>query len=147
MRDAVLIASGTGMTPFAAMLEARARARGRKTRNRVTLVNCARSEADLYDLESVRQLESHVWLTLETRTGPEVPSGRRPAGGGPVPTDWVSDDWADRDVFVCGSPGFAEEARAALLAAGHDPAAVHVERSGSTIPAPWGATAHGGGTA
>jgi ferredoxin-NADP reductase len=147
VRDAVLIASGTGIAPFAAMLEGRDRGRGRTSRHRVTLVNCARSEAGLYDLESVRRLESTcTGLTVETRTGPAAPLWQAP-GGPPAAADWVPQDWQDRDVFVCGSPAFAEAAVASLLAAGYDPSAVHVEQFGSSSPAPRGATAHGGGTA
>lgn len=140
-RNAVLLAGGTGIAPFLAMLDSRAQARGRRARQRVHVVRCAASEADVYDLARLSELESaHGWLTVETMAGGAAP-------GGAPGSDRVPDEWADRDVYVCGSPRFVEDAVTSLHAAGIDPSAVQLEQYGSRYPAPSGATAHGGGTA
>jgi NAD(P)H-flavin reductase len=151
-RNAVLLAGGTGIAPFLAMLDARAQARGRRARQRVHVVRCGTSDADVYDLPRLRELESaHGWLTVETLSGPEAPGAASTAEPGGSTTDgdpgWVADEWADRDLYVCGSPRFVSDVVTSLDAAGIDPSAVHLEQYGSPSPAPSGATAHGGGTA
>lgn len=144
---AVLVASGTGVTPFAAMLDQRARSKGGTKRGAkggaVTLVLCGRRQSGVYDLESVRRIEAAAdWLGVETLAGTDALSRLA------ADERWADARWgAGAEVRVCGSPCFVTDVVEALGAAGHDTRAIQREQYASEGSAPIGATAHGGGTA
>jgi ferredoxin-NADP reductase len=144
---AVLIASGTGVTPFAAMLDERARSKGGTKRGgrggAVALVLCAERPGGVYDLESVRRIEAAVdWLHVETVEGPEAPSTLA------ADERWDDERWGSgAEVHLCGSPWFVSDVVEALAAAGRNTDSIRLEQYASTSPAPLGATAHGGGKA
>jgi ferredoxin-NADP reductase len=120
-RPALLVAGGSGVVPLMAMLrQARATGRG----DLVRLVVSARSPADLYYADEVPGPESVV---LYTRQAP--PGAGRTAGRIAV-ADIAPLVRGDEDVYVCGSPGFADAATTVIIDAGVPVDRIRVERFG-----------------
>lgn len=131
---AVMLAAGTGVTPFSAMLQGRAADRADGPVGSARLILCAPGERDLYAPADLRDLAASAdWLTLDTVTGADSPE--EIVGGG---------RWSGHDLYVCGSPRFVSSVVAALVTGGHDRGEIHVEEFGSARSAPARATAHGG---
>jgi ferredoxin-NADP reductase len=124
-----LIAGGSGVVPFVAMIRAHAAAASTVP---FRLLYSVRSPADRFFVAELEQLEGPLleltWLyTRETPIGWPTPPGRiteeilarstLPATASPA-------------VFVCGPTGFVETVASHLVALGHDPPTVKTERFG-----------------
>jgi ferredoxin-NADP reductase len=120
-RPALLVGGGSGVVPLMAMLrQARATGRGDLLR----IVVSARSPDDLYYADELPGPESVV---LYTRQAP--PGAGRTAGRIAV-ADIAPLVRGDEDVYVCGSPGFADAATDAIIEAGVPADRIRVERFG-----------------
>jgi ferredoxin-NADP reductase len=128
----LLVGGGSGLVPLMAML--RHRAARASTVGAHVLVS-VRAEADrLYasELEALEPREGLRLATTYTRAAPaawdgftgRVSAGML-AGLGPAPAERPR-------TFVCGPTGFVEAVADLLVAAGHDPRAIHAERFGPT---------------
>jgi ferredoxin-NADP reductase len=120
---ALLVGGGSGVVPLMAMLR-QARLTGRA--DLVRLVVSARSPADLYYADEITGPETTV---VHTRQAP--PGAGRTAGRLAV-ADLAGLVRGGEDVYVCGSPGFADAAAAVLVEAGVPVPAIRVERFGPT---------------
>jgi ferredoxin-NADP reductase len=120
---ALLVGGGSGVVPLMAMLR-QARLTGRA--DLVRLVVSARSPADLYYADEITGPQTTV---VYTRQAP--PGAGRTAGRLAV-SDVAGLVRGGEDVYVCGSPGFADAATAVLLEAGVPVASIRVERFGPT---------------
>jgi ferredoxin-NADP reductase len=120
-RPALLVGGGSGVVPLMAMLR-QARRDGRADLLRVLV--SARSPADLYYAD---ELPGEGVRIVWTRTAP--PGDKRRAGRMTV-DDVAPLVRADEDVFVCGSPAFADAATDRLREAGVSDGVIRVERFG-----------------
>jgi ferredoxin-NADP reductase len=120
---ALLVGGGSGVVPLMSMLRL-ARRSGRS--DLLRLVVSVRSPADLYYADELAGPETTV---LYTRTAP--PSWLRPPGRINV-GDLTGLVPPGTDVYVCGSPGFADAATDLLTGAGMPASRIRVERFGPT---------------
>jgi ferredoxin-NADP reductase len=118
---ALLVGGGSGVVPLMAMLR-QARASGRP--DLVRLVVSVRTPADLYYAD---ELPGPEVVVLHTR---RAPAGAGRAAGRLATADVVPLVRGGEDVFVCGSPAFADAATTVLLEAGVPPERIRVERFG-----------------
>ena len=123
-----MIAGGSGVVPFLAMLEHRA-----ATRSTVParLLYSARTLPDVIAADRLDASGAQVTLVL-TRQAPDGwtgPTGRVDAR---VLREHVLPPEADPQVFVCGSTGFVEAIAGALVELGHPPERVKTERFGDS---------------
>jgi ferredoxin-NADP reductase len=128
----LLIAGGSGLVPLMAMLRHRA---ARASDAVARLLVSVRSPEDLLYADELRALEPRTGLQVAytyTRAAPPGWDGwtRRIDAAilaelGPGPAEQPR-------IYVCGPTPFVEAAATLLVEAGHDPAAVHAERFGST---------------
>ncbi|WP_219414284.1 ferredoxin reductase [Pseudonocardia nigra] len=119
--SALLVGGGSGVVPLMAMLR-HARRTGRP--DLVRLVVSARSPADLYYADELPGPET---LVVYTR---QAPPGAGRAVGRLAAADLAPFVRGGEDVFVCGSPGFADAATAALEEVGVPVESIRVERFG-----------------
>jgi ferredoxin-NADP reductase len=120
-RPALLVGGGSGVVPLMAMLR-QARAAGRP--DLVRLVVSARSPDDLYYADELPGPETVV---LYTRQAP--PGAGRTAGRIAV-ADVAPLVRGGEEVYVCGSPGFADAATTVIMDAGVPVDRIRVERFG-----------------
>jgi ferredoxin-NADP reductase len=118
---ALLVGGGSGVVPLMAMLR-QARRAGRA--DLLRLVVSARSPTDLYYAE---ELPGPEVVLVYTRAAP--PGADRAAGRLAV-ADVAPLVRGGEDVYVCGSPGFADAATSVLLDAGVPVDRIRVERFG-----------------
>jgi ferredoxin-NADP reductase len=118
---ALLVGGGSGVVPLMAMLR-EARATGHA--DLVRLVVSARSPGELYYADELPGPETVV---VYTRQAP--PGAGRTAGRIAV-ADIAPLVRGGEDVYVCGSPGFADAATGVLLEAGVPVERIRVERFG-----------------
>jgi ferredoxin-NADP reductase len=124
-----LVAGGSGVVPFLSMLDHHA-ATGSGAP--VRLLYSARTPADVIGHARLQQHEARgigvtIALTREWPPGWTGPCGRL------TPQTVRDHVWPARReprVFVCGTTGFAEAVADGLVASGHAPAAVRIERFG-----------------
>ncbi|MEP6799787.1 MAG: oxidoreductase, partial [Lapillicoccus sp.] len=125
----LLMAGGIGVTPLRGLLEALPQEPGD-----VTLVYRARSANDLVLRAEIDAIAAERGARVLYVLGPRIP-GR--ASWLPRSAAHLSDvralldivpDVVDHDVYLCGADSWMDAARAAALAAGVPPAAVHEER-------------------
>jgi ferredoxin-NADP reductase len=119
--SALLVGGGSGVVPLMAMLR-EARATGHA--DLVRLVVSARSPGELYYADELPGPETVV---VYTRQAP--PGAGRTAGRIAV-ADIAPLVRGGEDVYVCGSPGFADAATAVLIEAGVPVDGIRVERFG-----------------
>ncbi|MFF4597357.1 FAD-binding oxidoreductase [Amycolatopsis sp. CA-161197] len=117
------VAGGSGVVPLMSMLRL-ARSTGRTDLMR--LIVSVRSPADLYYADEIRGPETTVVYTRDSPAGSARPAGRL------TPDDVRPLVEADREVYVCGSPGFCDGATALLAGAGVDVKRIRVSRFGPT---------------
>jgi ferredoxin-NADP reductase len=122
---ALLIAGGTGVVPFVAML------RHARDIGRTELLRIAVSSRTMAELPYADELADAGALIVLTREG----HGIRPAGRLTAP-ELVPLWEPGQTAYVCGSTSFAEAASQLLIGMGVPPATIRVERFG-----PSGATA------
>ncbi|MBV1852756.1 globin domain-containing protein [Catellatospora tritici] len=124
-RDLLLIAGGTGLAPLRALVEQVEVETGSGVPVRgVELYVGARTDADLYDLDTLRGLQAaHRWLSVVTVSGgrDDVVSAALSAG-----------KLNDLEIYACGPPAMVAAAREDLAAAGVPVDRVHVEEYDGT---------------
>jgi NAD(P)H-flavin reductase/hemoglobin-like flavoprotein len=112
--DLLLLAGGTGLAPLRAIVEQLDR---RRHRRNVDLYVGAHTEAELYDMPALRQLqERNRWLTVVPVVERAISPGL--AIGDPASVAVGHRRWNGTHVFVCGSPGMVEASLEVLGAAG-----------------------------
>jgi ferredoxin-NADP reductase len=128
----LMIAGGSGVVPFRAMLRHRVAAEGTTP---VRLLYSARSLDDVIYRDELRSLDGGDGIDVRvvlTRTWPEHWKGPR----GRITPELLRDvSWsADRRplIYVCGPTGFVEAIASALVEAGHDTSRIRTERFGPT---------------
>jgi NAD(P)H-flavin reductase/hemoglobin-like flavoprotein len=112
--DVVLIAGGTGVAPFKALLDQAVHEGGRRE---VHLFVGARSRRELYDLPA---LEEYASKLPRLRVVPAVSEDPRFTGerGQAVDVALRHGPWPHHEIYVCGSPEMVAGSRQALRAAG-----------------------------
>jgi ferredoxin-NADP reductase len=120
-RPALLVGGGSGVVPLMAMLR-QARRDGRADLLRVLV--SARSPADLYYADELPGEGVRIVWTRAAPPGDPRRSGRMTVD------DVAPLVRADEDVFVCGSPAFADAATDRLREAGVSDGVIRVERFG-----------------
>jgi ferredoxin-NADP reductase len=120
---ALLVGGGSGVVPLMAMLR-QARRTGRE--DLLRLVVSARSPAELYYADEIAGPQTTVLYTRQ------APPGAGRAAGRLALADLAGLVRGGEDVFVCGSPGFADAATTVLQEAGVPVGAIRVERFGPT---------------
>jgi NAD(P)H-flavin reductase/hemoglobin-like flavoprotein len=121
--DLLLLAGGTGVAPFKAVVEELAS--GEHDR-KVSLLVGAATRWELYDLPALTQLAENLpWLQvapvlsddpLAEQSATVVDAALK---GGP---------WYDRQIYVCGSPAMVSGTCESLLDAGYPPTSIRVEQ-------------------
>ncbi len=133
-RDIVMIAGGTGLAPFRALIEQVGveHARGETNRQVYLFVGAPQVRAH-YDLATLRRLvDRHPWLRV-------VPCVSRDAAADGMEDGDVVDvairhgPWPAEDFFVCGSPEMVTASVRRLSEAGISGERVHVEEFTRTI--------------
>jgi hypothetical protein len=123
-RRIALIGAGVGVAPLRALAEALPYAPG----DAVLLQRASREPLFVEELDA---LAAERGLAVVPLTGPRRPDSWLGTEAGPLDDlallrDWVP-DIADRDVYVCGPPGWTAAVRRTLAAAGLPAARLHVE--------------------
>ncbi|MEU8132763.1 FAD-binding oxidoreductase [Streptodolium elevatio] len=131
-RPALLIGGGSGLVPLVAMLRHhRAAVPGSAAADvGVELLACVRTPEDLPYRE---ELTGDQVTVVHSRVAPPgLPVGRlTPEMVAPYAARAVAED---REVYVCGSTGFAEAVGRMLTRAGVPPARIRLERFGDAVP-------------
>ncbi|WP_329260360.1 ferredoxin reductase [Actinoallomurus sp. NBC_01490] len=117
------VAGGSGVVPLMSMLR-HSRAQGHP--DLVRLVVSVRTPADLYYAGEITGPETTIVHTRQAPAGSHRPAGRLSADDLKPVLD------ADREIYVCGSPGFCDGATTLLLDLGVDTHRIRVERFGPT---------------
>lgn len=113
--DLLMIASGTGVAPFQAVIEQLA---ADLDDRRVTLVVGTADGRDPYNLPELLDLAERYRRVTVVPAGGQPPVTVALAGG---------QTWHDRQVYVCGGRPMVSETCSVLLAEGYAPNDVHVE--------------------
>lgn len=119
---AFLVGGGSGVVPLMAMLRFARRA---KRSDLLHLVVSVRAPDDLYYAAELPGPETTVVYTREAPSGYPRPVGR-------ITRDDLLGALASDDVYVCGSPGFADAVTDLLIDAGVASEKIRVERFGPT---------------
>ncbi len=132
-RDILMVAGGTGLAPFRAMLEQLDRRTQPADVPRVHLFHGARMPWNLYEHKQLRSLTQRPWFSYtgvvsddRSYPGPRGPVGTVAADQGP---------WAGRTALVCGSPGMVRQTVEELTGAGVPAADIRTESLGTTTSA------------
>lgn len=122
-RNLLLLAGGTGLAPFKAVLEELA---ATDRPRQVALFVGARTGPDLYDLPSLERMAQQLpWLTLVPVLSHDPHHhGER---GGVTDVALRHQDWHDREVYVCGPEAMVADALPRLVAAGVPVSRIHTE--------------------
>jgi NAD(P)H-flavin reductase/hemoglobin-like flavoprotein len=129
--DLLLLAGGTGVAPFKAMVEELAIS---PMERKVTLILGAATRWDLYDRGAIQQLaEALPWLQVigVVSDDPTVEQSATVAEAA-----LQSGPWYDRMVYVCGSPAMVAGTCQSMLDAGYSPASIRVEQFDDKTYAP-----------
>jgi ferredoxin-NADP reductase len=128
----LLIAGGSGIVPFRAML--RHWAAG-ASEAKVRVLYSARSLDEVIYREELLRLADHPNAEIEIALTRDWPTGWCGHRGRITPKVLRDASWpVDQQplIYVCGPSGFVEAASGALVEAGHDPKRVRTERFGPT---------------
>jgi ferredoxin-NADP reductase len=130
VRPVLLVAGGSGVAPFLAMIRSRKAENGSAP---FRMVYSVRTPDDVWFPDELGDAPAGVEVSvLYTREAP--PGWPRPphriTGDDIVAPGFAPQDRPD--VFVCGSTGFVEAVAARLTAVGHDAARIKTERFGGT---------------
>jgi ferredoxin-NADP reductase len=131
-RPALLVGGGSGVVPLMAMLR---QARRDGNPDLVRMVVSARTPDDLYYAAELPGPQTTIVYTRRAPAGTRRPVGRltvadiAPLVRGGAQTDGDGDGDGE-DVFVCGSPAFADAATTLLQEAGVAVGRIRVERFG-----------------
>lgn len=131
--DVVLIAGGTGLAPFKALVDQAAVERGQR---QIRLFVGVRSRRDLYDMTSLTEYGRRVpglRVIPVVSDDPSFPGDR----GRVVDVALHYGTWPKEEIYVCGSPEMVAGSLAALRGAGVPDERVHFEEfAGVAAPAP-----------
>jgi ferredoxin-NADP reductase len=128
----LLVAGGSGLVPLMSMLRHRA-ARDSEVDARALI--SVRSAADELYADELAALEPRAGLRIATTYTRTPPAGRDARVGrvdAAMLADLGPDPTARPRTYVCGPTAFVEHVADLLVAAGHDPQAIHAERFGPT---------------
>lgn len=139
-RDLLLIAGGTGWAPLRAIVEQLIGEQGTvgqgtvgqgsgvgSERRQVTLVVGARSVEQLYDAVTLdRWQQAYDWLTILPAFSEESSPPVHPLELGGAVRVALRQDWAGRDIFLCGPPAMIRDALPRLVVAGVPLARIHL---------------------
>lgn len=129
--DLLLLAGGTGIAPFKAMVEELA---ANPVERKVTLILGAATRWELYDRIAIQQLaEALPWLQVigVVSDDPTVEQSATVAEAA-----LQSGPWYDRMVYVCGSPAMVAGTCQSMLDAGYSAASIRVEQFDDKTYAP-----------
>ena len=135
----ILVSAGIGITPTAAMVRELARSPGRHDRP-VSIIHAARDRTDLALWREVLKLARYLpCVKTKLYLSRENPENCAPYGAlaGRIAFDTAFKDMhgiKDTNAFVCGPPGFLQNARTALLETGLDLRNIHIEAFASPQP-------------
>ncbi|GAA1569821.1 MULTISPECIES: globin domain-containing protein [Kribbella] len=132
-RDVVMIAGGTGLAPFRAMLEHLDRQAADRPVPRVHLFHGARMPWNLYEHRQLTSLSQRPWFNYTPVVSDDTSYPGQRGQVGAVAA--AQGPWADRTALVCGSPAMVRHTVAELTAAGMPAAAIHTESLGTTTSA------------
>jgi len=131
-RPVLCLAGGTGLAPVKAIIEAIAAASEPSTRRDIVLYHGARTEAGLYDLPALRQLElDYPRLEVHPATSEEQAEG---IAHGTIPILGAKADWDDTDVYISGPDAMIVKTAGALRTLGADPARLHYDLPDEDLP-------------
>lgn len=126
-----LVAGGSGVVPFLAMLQAHASAGSSVP---VRLLYSVRTVADLISPQRLGASAADLSLAVTRESEPVPPSARWQLTRGRVDSAVLREHALppeqEPQVFVCGPNGFVEAVTAALVELGHAPARIKTERFG-----------------
>jgi len=132
-QDILMVAGGTGLAPFRAMLEQLDRRMQPAEVPRVHLFHGARMPWNLYEHKQLSSLTQRPWFSYtgvvsddQSFPGPRGPVGTVAADHGP---------WAGHTALVCGSPGMVRQTVEELTGAGVPAADIRTESLGTTTSA------------
>ena len=130
-RPLLLVAGGSGVVPFRAMLRHRLRSGDRTPVRLVVSAGTLESLPHREELLAVRRPGVEVLVTL-TREAPAGWDGRRGRVDAGLLTElgWAPE--ARPQLYVCGPTAFVERVASALVDLGHDPAEIRTERFGGS---------------
>lgn len=131
-RPLFMIAGGSGVVPFRAMLRHR-KAKG--IESPAHLLYSARSASDLIYREELDDLAGSDGFRLSLALTREQPGGWQGYSrriDAPILTEVVSPPAEQPSIYVCGPTGFVEVVADSLVDLGHDPASIMTERFGPT---------------
>jgi ferredoxin-NADP reductase len=117
------VAGGSGVVPLMSMLR---HSRAQRHPDLVRLVVSVRTPADLYYADEITGPETSIVHTRQAPAGSHRPAKRLSADDLKPILD------ADREIYICGSPGFCDGATTLLLDLGVDTHRIRVERFGPT---------------
>jgi NAD(P)H-flavin reductase/hemoglobin-like flavoprotein len=127
--DLLLLAGGTGVAPMKALLQQIDTEGGGR---RVHLFWGTRFHRELYDLSALRQLcDRQGDVTFVPCVSRQRADGVGVATGSVVDVALSHGPWADRDVYVCGSPSMVGATVHAVVQAGTPPHRVRLDELGS----------------
>ncbi|WTW94012.1 FAD-binding oxidoreductase [Streptomycetaceae bacterium NBC_01309] len=131
-RPALLIGGGSGLVPLVAMLRHQ---RAAASDVPVDVLACVRTPEDLpyrEELTGDQVVRQQVTVVHSRVAPPGLPVGRlSPEVLAPYAARAVAED---REVYVCGSTGFAEAVGRMLTRAGVPPTRIRLERFGDAVP-------------
>jgi NAD(P)H-flavin reductase len=133
--DLLMVAGGTGLAPFLALLEEIEQGWQRgETRRRVHLVHGARYAWNLYAGSRLDQLAATPWFTYTQAVSddPTFPGTRGLVGDVAAAVAMPG----PFEALVCGSPGMVSHTTAALASAPHPPESIAFEEFGLTSEPP-----------
>ena len=131
-RDILLIAGGTGLAPFKAIVD---HAANERSRRQIRLFAGVRTRRDFYDMTALQDYARRVPGLRVVPVASEDPgfSGDR---GRVVDVALQHGTWPNEEIYLCGSPEMVAGSRAALRAAGVPGDRVHHEEFGHTPAQP-----------
>jgi NAD(P)H-flavin reductase/hemoglobin-like flavoprotein len=137
-RDVLLIAGGTGLAPFKALVD---QAANERSQRRIRLYVGVRNRRDFYDMTALQDYARRLPGLRVVPVASDDP-GFSGARGRVVDVALHQGTWPDEEIYLCGSPEMVAGSRAELRAAGVPEARVHYEEFGAAAPPP--ATPHQG---
>ncbi|WP_406405043.1 globin domain-containing protein [Streptomyces sp. NBC_00879] len=130
-RPITLIAAGSGWAPMKALTQELAR---RRHPLKTQLFITARSPQHFYDAAAVHSLaRMHPPLRL-TLLAPTRGTNRLHATQRLREALLHENEWSDRDVYLCGPPGFVTEVRETLIAGGAPPSRIFTDQQPAVTP-------------
>ncbi|WP_328519431.1 globin domain-containing protein [Kribbella sp. NBC_00359] len=132
-RDLVMIAGGTGLAPFRAMLEQLDRRTPPSQVPRVHLFHGARMPWNLYEHKQLTSLTQRPWFNYTPVVSDDTSYPGQRGQVGAIAA--AQGPWPNRTTLVCGSPAMVRHTVAELTEAGVPATDIHTESLGITTSA------------